>query len=56
MRNPSSVLVRPAFMAVFRAVNSPVVGSPVGSLQPAGQMLVVGTGAGVVALAQAAVF
>ena len=43
-------------MAVFRAVNSPVVGSPVGSLQPAGQMFMVGSGAGVAALAQAAVF
>ena len=38
----------PPFMAVFRAVNSPVVDSPVGSLQPAGQMLVVGIGVGVV--------
>ena len=42
-------------MAVFRAVNS-FVGLTVGSLQPAGQMLVVGIGVGVVALAQAAVF
>ena len=42
-------------MAVFRAVNSPPL-PPVGNLQPAGQMLVVGIGAGVVvALAQAAV-
>ena len=43
-------------MALFRAVNSPVVSSPVGNLQPAGQMFMVGSGAGVVASAQAAVF
>ena len=42
--------VSPPFMALalFKAVNSPVVGSPVGSLQPAGQMLVVGIGVVVV--------
>ena len=38
------MVVSPPFMAVFRAVNSPVVASPVGSLQPAGQMFVVGVG------------
>ena len=42
------MVASPPFMAVFRAVNSPVVGSPVGSLQPAGQMFVVGIGVGVV--------
>ena len=42
-------------MALFRAVNS-APETPVGNLQPAGQMFMVGSGAGVVALAQAAVF
>ena len=37
----------PPFMAVFKPSNSPPV-PPVGSLQPAGQMLVVGIGVGVV--------
>ena len=45
----------PPLIAVFRAVNS-FVGLTVGSLHPAGQILVVGIGVGVVALAQAAVF
>ena len=49
------MLVSPPFMAVFRGVNS-FVGLTVGNLQPAGQMLAVGSGAGVSALAQAAVF
>ena len=48
-------MVSPPFMAALSAVNS-FVGFVAGSLQPAGQMLVVGIGVGVVALAQAAVF
>ena len=52
---PASDDVLPPLIAVFRAVNS-FVGLTVGSLQPAGQMLVVGIGAGVVASAHAAVF
>ena len=52
---PASDVVLPELIAVFRAVNSPPI-SPVGNLQPAGHILVVGIGAGVVALAHAAVF
>lgn len=51
---PVSEEVEPEFMAVLSAINSPEV-PPVGNRQPDGQIETLGSGAGVVALAQAAV-